>query len=106
DLGFPLAALLLAGERRWPARLLAAGYLPLGLVAVLLTASRGGFLAAVLALAGCGVLLMRRHGRIALAGFLSLPLLAAGLWFIVPHGIFERLATIPEQVARGDLNER
>ena len=59
DLGFPLAALLLNSERRWPWRLLAAGYLPLGLVAVLLTASRGGFLAAIVALAGSGVLLAR-----------------------------------------------
>jgi O-antigen ligase len=106
DLGLPLAALLLNSESRWPARLLAAGYLPLGLVAVLLTASRGGFLAAVLALVGCGVLLMRSHGRIVLAGVFSLPLLAAGLWMLVPHEIFARLATIPEQVARGDLNER
>ncbi len=31
DLGFPLAALLFVSERRWPARLLALGYLPLGL---------------------------------------------------------------------------
>src|ERR1035437_9376802 len=51
-----LAALLVNSERRWPWRLLAAGYLPLGLVAVLLTASRGGFLAAVVALTGSGVL--------------------------------------------------
>ena len=50
DLGFPLAALLVNSERRWMCRLLAAGYLPLGLVAVLLTASRGGFVAAVVAL--------------------------------------------------------
>ena len=106
DLGLPLAALSLNSETRWPARLLAVGYLPLGLVAVLLTASRGGFLAALLALAGCIVLLMRSHGRIVLAGVYSLPVLAAGLWFTVPHQTFERLATIPELLARGDLNQR
>ena len=47
DLGFPLAALLANSESRRPgrvmARVLALGYMPLGLVAVLLTASREGF---------------------------------------------------------------
>ena len=57
DLGFPLAALLVNCERRWPPRLMALGFFPLGLVAVLLTASREGFLAALVALAGSVVLL-------------------------------------------------
>jgi O-antigen ligase len=106
DLGFPVAALLVNGERRWAARLLAVGYLPLGLVAVLLTASRGGFLAAVVALAGCGVLLARNHARGVLLGAMALPAIAAGLWFTAPREIFERLATIPEQLRSGDLNQR
>ena len=55
DMGFPLAALLFNSEPSWKARLLAAGFLPLGLVAVLLTASRGGSIAAAVALVGCGV---------------------------------------------------
>jgi len=106
DIGFPLAALLLNCEPRWPARLLALGYLPLGLVAVLLTASRGGFLAAMVALVGCGILLARSHAKGVLAGVLALPPIAAALWFTVPHEIFERLATIPEQLQSGDLNQR
>lgn len=106
DLGFPLAALLLNSESRWPARLLALGYLPLGLVAVLLTASREGFLAAVVALAGCALLLLRSHARGVLAGTLALPVIAAALWFSVPHQTFERLATIPSQLQGGDLNQR
>jgi O-antigen ligase len=106
DLGFPLAALLLNSESRWPARLLALGYLPLGLVAVLLTASREGFLAAVVALAGCGILLARNHARGVIAGILALPVIAAALWFYVPHQTFERLATIPAQLQGGDLNQR
>jgi F0F1-type ATP synthase assembly protein I len=77
DLGFPLAALLVNSERRWPWRLLAAGYLPLGLVAVLLTASRGGFLAAVVALTGSGLLLAYGHPKSVLAGALALPPIAA-----------------------------
>ena len=106
DLGFPLAALLLNCEPRWPGRLLALGYLPLGLVAVFLTASRGGFLAAVVALAGSAILLGRSHGRGVLAGTLALPAIAAALWFWVPHETFERLATIPGQLQGGSLNDR
>jgi O-antigen ligase len=106
NLGFPLAALLVNSERRWPWRLLAAGYLPLGLVAVLLTASRGGFLAAVVALVGSGVLLVYGHPKRVLAGALALPPAAALLWWIIPSGSFERLATINEQLQGGGLNQR
>jgi len=106
DLTFPLAALLVNSERRWPWRLLAAGYLPLGFIAVLLTASRGGFLAALVALAGSGLLLVYGHPKRVLAGAMALPPLAAVLWFTVPHGTFERLATISEQIRHGDLNQR
>jgi hypothetical protein len=78
-----LAALLLNSERRWPWRLLAIGYLPLGMVAVLLTASRGGFLGAMVALAGCGILLMRGHAKTWLPGPFALPAVAALVWFSV-----------------------
>lgn len=106
DLGFPLAALLFNGESRWPGRLLALGYLPLGLVAMVLTASRGGFLAGIVALAGCGLLLGRSHAKTVLAGIFVLPALAVALWFTVPHETFERLSTIPAQLQNGDLNQR
>ncbi len=106
DLGFPLAALLFDTEPRWPGRLLAAGYLPLGLVAVVLTASRGGFLAALVALVGCGALLFRGHIRLVLGGIFALPVIAGAFWFTVPHGTLERLATTWEQLQGGDLNQR
>jgi O-antigen ligase len=106
NLGFPLAALLVNSERRWPWRLLAAGYLPLGMVAVLLTASRGGFLAAVVVLAGSGVLLAYGHPKRLLAGALALLPLAALLWWVIPSGSFERLATTSEQLQGGGLNQR
>jgi O-antigen ligase len=76
------------------------------LLAVLLTASRGGFLAAVVALAGCAILLGRGHPRRILAGVLALPVLAAGIWLAVPRASFERLSTITEQLQGGDLNDR
>jgi O-antigen ligase len=97
---------LLNSERRWPSRLLAAGYLPVGFVAVLLTASRGGFLAAVVALAGSMVLVGYGHPRRVMAGSLALPPIAVLLWFSVPRETFERLGTISEQLHGGDLNQR
>jgi O-antigen ligase len=106
NLSFPLAALLFNCEPRKLWRWLAAGYLPLGLVAVLLTASRGGFLAAVVGVAGSIVLLVHGHPRRMLAGAMALPPLAALLWIIIPHGSFARLATITEQLHGGDLNQR
>jgi len=107
DLGFPLAAALLcAGKPRWAERVLALGYLPLGLLAVLLTASRGGFLAAAVALAGCAILLARAKPKATLAGALALPPLAVAIWLIVPSGTWERLSTIPQQLQSGNLNQR
>ena len=106
DLGFPLAALLLEGEPGWVGKLVALGYLPLGLMGVLVTASRSGFLAAIVALAGCALLLVRRHMREVLLGVFSLPAIVTALWFAVPHETLERIATIPEQLQGGDLNYR
>lgn len=106
DMGLPMAALLVTSERRGVARILAAGYLPLGFIAVLVTASREGFVAAIIALSGCGLLLYRRYERAVAGAIALLPALALGVWFAVPHGTFERLATIPEELNRGDLNQR
>ena len=106
DLGFPLAALLMGSERKWLPRILAAGYLPVGLAAVLLTASRGGFVAALVALAGSLMILFRGRARMAFAAILALPAVAGGLWLAVPPETIERLATIPEQLSGGDLNQR
>jgi O-antigen ligase len=106
DLGFPCAALLFEGERRWPVRLAALGFLPLGLVAVLLTASREGLVAALIALAGSVVVLTRGHARRIVAGFFALPSFLAALWFIIPSGTIDRLSTISEQLQGGDLNQR
>lgn len=106
DLGFPFAALLAHSERRWPQRLLALGYLPFGLVAVLLTASRGGFLAALVALAGCAAILIQGRAKAVFALLFASPVLATGLWYAVPKASFVRLATIPGELRYGGLNQR
>lgn len=105
-LGLPMAALLIESESGLLKRILAIGYLPLGSAGILLTASRGGFLAAVVALGGCGILLARKHARAAMAGLATLPLLAAALWMAAPHETLLRISTIPEQLMGGDLNQR
>ena len=106
DLGLPIAALLLNSERRLWARLLALSYLPLGFLSVLLTGSREGLLAGMLALAGGAVLLFRRRPERLVPALFLVPLLAALVWTVVPAATFERLATIPEQMQGGDLNQR
>lgn len=106
DLSFPLSALLLDAESSWLGRVLAIGYLPVGLAGVVLTASRGGFLAALVALGGCGFLLARRHKRALLAVALSVAAMAGSFWFLVPRETMARIGTIPEQIQHGDLNHR
>jgi len=106
DLGFPLAALLVNSEQRWLPRLMALGFFPLGFVAVLLTASREGFLAAVIAFIGSAILLLHGRPRRFVAAAFVLPPFLAALWLIVPGATLARLATIPEQLQTGDLNQR
>ena len=68
--------MLVDGESRWLGRLLALGYLPLGLLAVLLTASRGGFLAAVTARSAVASYWFAAIACRAVAGALALMALA------------------------------
>ncbi|HEX8713750.1 MAG TPA: O-antigen ligase family protein [Terracidiphilus sp.] len=106
DLGLPIAALLFRCEQRAVVRWAALALLPACLTAVLLTASRGGFLAAAVALAGCAIILGRGQAKTFAAGILALPAVLAGIWLVIPSGTLDRLATIPAELARGDLNQR
>jgi O-antigen ligase len=106
NLGFPLAALLFRSEQNWWGRGLAVGYLPLGFAAVLLTASRSGFVSALIGLVGCGFLLARAHRREILGGLAAIPASALVVWLIVPRATILRIGTIPEQLMGGDLNQR
>jgi O-antigen ligase len=105
-ISFPLAALLFATEKHWTLRLLALGYLPAGLMAVLLTASRGGFSAALAALFGVTVLLVSWRPQAASLVFLGLAVTAGALLLFVPIESLSRLATIPQEVGAGDWNDR
>lgn len=105
-LALPIAALLLDPRERWPGRLLAAGYIPLGFAGVLLTASRSGFLVALVALVGSAVILYQRNPKALVSGFLLLPALAAAIWLSAPHETLLRLGSITEQLQNADLNQR
>jgi O-antigen ligase len=106
DLGFPLAALLFVSETRWTVRLLAVGYLPAGLLAVLLTASRGGFSAAMVAMLGSTAVLVLWRPRVAVLALSGLAAVSGALILVVPAESLDRLATIPEQLRSSDLNDR
>ena len=106
DLGFPISVLLLDRRERWPGRFLASGYLPVGFVCVLLTASRGGFVAAVAALAGCAVIFYRRYPKGILGAVMAAPAVAGAIWAFFPRATLERIASITDQLQNGDLNQR
>jgi O-antigen ligase len=106
DLAFPLAALLAGSETGWVRKLLAAAYLPLGIFAILLTASRSGLVSAAIALTGCAALLLRTNRRGFAVSLSILPVLMAAAWIAVPLQTLARLATLPDELIRGDLNQR
>ncbi|HWE83916.1 MAG TPA: O-antigen ligase family protein [Terracidiphilus sp.] len=106
DLGFPLGALLLSAPCRRMDKLLAMVYMPMGLIGVLLTASRAGFIAALVAMAGCGIMLARRRSRAVFGLGMALPAVLLAFWMTVPAGTIDRLLTIPQQLNGENLNQR
>lgn len=106
DLGLPIAAVLLNGEERWWGRQISGWYLPVGLMAVMLTASRSGLVAASVAVVGSVMVLVRRRPARALAAVFILPLVVLAVWIIVPSGTLIRLASTLGQIHGGDLNQR
>lgn len=106
DFGFPLAACSLRLEKNWIWRLPGICSVSLGLLAVLLTASRGGAVAAAIALFGSALVLFYGHAKRA---FLALPAFAAAalaIFAVVPAGSLERIATLRDELFLGTLNER
>ena len=63
-------------------------------------------MAALVAIIGCVAVLYRSNFRVVMIGFLALPIVAAGLWFLAPHETLGRFATIADQLHGGDLNQR
>ena len=92
--------------RRPLLRWLCRGYLPLGLVAIGLTGSRGAMVATVAALSIVPLTLTRLSaGRKVAAGFLLLIVGAVSVAFI-PESSFQRFGSTKEEVEQGTLNGR
>lgn len=106
ELGLPLAALLLSTDDSSSSRWMSLVYLPAGALGVVLTASRGGFLLAGVALAGSCVLLIKGRPQITLPALFALPVCVGVAAVLVPRETLARLGTIPEQLQGGDLNQR
>ena len=104
DIGFPLSALLIRGESRWGDKLLALGFMPIGFLGVLLTASRSGVIAAGIALCGCGIMLANDRSWKFIA--MTLPVVLAVFWRAAPQGTTERILSTGQALAGGDLNQR
>ncbi|MDR3739981.1 MAG: O-antigen ligase family protein [Terracidiphilus sp.] len=105
-LGLPIAMYLAVNARhRWQ-RWVTILYLPIAVIAIVATASRGGFVEALVAFAFCATL-VRRGLRGLVGGTLVLSLiLAGGAMLVIPHGTIERIATLSQQIQGGDFNQR
>ena len=90
----------LSEEKKWVRR----GFLasvPLSLIAIALTESRGGFLAMV---ATCGVMVLKsRHRAMAIA---AAPFLAIVFWIIMPQSFKDRIATLRNPTADDSAQAR
>lgn len=104
-LGIPMAAYLAVSAGR-PAALVAPLYVPLALVGIALSGSRGGALAAGAGVAAALVCVARR-GKVMLVW--AIVLLAAGAAVVgvgVPDDSWARVYTIRQQVATGSVGDR
>lgn len=110
-IGIPLAwGLFSHGRQRW--RLAYLLYIPVALAAIVLSASRGGALAAGVALLSVpiGLTWLDRGGKrlvglVALAGIAVIPLVWPAIEPLAQSN-FERLSTLSEELATGTLNDR
>jgi O-antigen ligase len=104
--GFPIAMLLLHDSMHRTERALWLFYFPVGFAAVLLTASRSGLLAALVALTGTGIAAFRRHAKGVIITSVLVGSAVLLIWGVAPVGTFHRLGTIAELWQLGDLNQR
>lgn len=105
-IGIPFAALAAMTSEKRITRWMRIGYVVAGGFAVVLTASRSGFLALGLTLGSCAILLMRKQRRMSIFILVSALLLVVCFWMAAPVETLDRLATIPQQLGGGDLNQR
>lgn len=105
-LGVPLAAFLLRVDPRRGSQRLALAVVPFLLYAALLTGSRSGLLELAVGAVGSIVILSGAKSRVIRGSWVAAPALIAACIYLVPRPVFERLATLGEQLTGGDLNQR
>jgi O-antigen ligase len=104
-IGIPMAWYLFV-NRRGIVRFLCGLYVPTGMVAILLTASRGSFLAGAVALSILPMLWPGRSFRSLLSGFALLACAVMAVLLIVPESSWKRLSTIGDELHSGTLSGR
>lgn len=105
-LGVPMAWYLAGrGGRPWT-RVLAAGYVLVGSLAVLLTGSRGALLVLLAAVLLTAALASTRSLPVRAGVLAGLLVVGVALLMLVPPQTQARLATLPDEVRAGDLNDR
>ena len=105
-LGVPLAWYLVLSDERPLVRWAAALYLPLASIGVLLTASRGAFLAAVAAASIVAWTFWRLRHRARMLVLGAVVASAVGAMVLVPETSWRRLSTIKTEVGAGTMNQR
>ncbi|HPE60383.1 MAG TPA: O-antigen ligase family protein [Thiolinea sp.] len=105
-LAVPLALYLIHASRYLPVRLLAVIYVPAAFFAISLSASRSGFLLAVLGLAYLPVLFYRLSGFWRLAFALAGGAAVIGLLALIPPESISRLSTIGRELSSGTMTGR
>jgi len=106
-LGVPMAwSISLSEQEKTPVRWISAGFIPLALLAILLTASRAAFVALTLAM--CYVLLTWRDipRKAKALPLLLAPLFLWGVYRVVPSYSWSRISTISAEIGAGTLNSR
>jgi O-antigen ligase len=103
-----MAGYLVVCGRNWWWRLIALGFIPLGIYGVLLSASRTGFLAMLIA-AGLPFVLMlrpRHYAKAMLFGSVAVVTIPLLLVNYIPKSSWDRITTIESEVSEGTLNGR
>ncbi len=103
-LGLPMAAYLAFSGGRWP-RWLTLAYVPVGVLGIALSGSRGAFLTALVAVS-CGLAWMSRRGPLALAASLSAVVAGGALAMASVQGeTLTRLLSLTDELS-GSLGDR
>lgn len=105
-LGLPMAWYLASSSRSWPWQWLNRAYFVVGMVGILLTASRGAMLASLVALSVVPWTLTRMRMGVKIAAVVGVLVAVVAAVRIVPKASFERLSTTSSELSEGTMTGR